>query len=48
MADDIITVAVPAPAEGLTEAQVAKITETVTTGTDYTVEQIRVIQVKEQ
>lgn len=48
MTDNGVTVAVPAPAEGLTEAQVAKITETVTQSTDYTVEQIRVVEVKEQ
>ncbi len=47
MSDDGVTVAVPAPAEGLTEAQVARITETVTGGTDYTMEQIKVIEVKE-
>lgn len=48
MTDSEITVAVPAPAEGLTDADVAKITETVTGGTRYGVEQIRVIEVKAQ
>ncbi|MGE4353502.1 MAG: SpoIIIAH-like family protein [Oscillospiraceae bacterium] len=47
MTDEGITVAVPAPAEGLEEASVAKITEVVTNATDYTVEQIKVIEVKE-
>jgi len=48
MTDDEITVAVPAPMEGLTEADVAKITETITGGTEYSMEQIRVIEVKEE
>ena len=40
---DGVTVAVPAPAEGLSEAAVARITEAVTTGTDFTADQLRVI-----
>jgi len=47
MTEENVTVAVPAPPEGLSDAQVARLTETVTAGTDYTVEQIRVIEVKE-
>ena len=38
--------AVPAPAEGLSEAAVARITEAVTTGTDFTADQLRVIEIK--
>ena len=41
-----VTVAVPAPAEGLSEASVARITEAVTTGTDFTADQLRVIEIK--
>ena len=47
MTDEDVTVAVPAPAEGLDEAAVARITEAVTSATGYTVEQIKVIEVKE-
>ena len=46
MGADSVTVAVPAPAEGLTEADVAKITDAVTSSSAYTVEQIKVIEVK--
>ncbi len=46
MTDNEISVAVPAPAEGLDASAVAKITETVTSGTNYTMEQIKVIEVK--
>ena len=45
MTDDAVTVAVPAPADGLTEAAVAKITETVTSETDYTAAQLKVIEI---
>lgn len=45
MTDDAVTVAVPAPADGLTEAAVAKITETVTSETDYTASQLKVIEI---
>lgn len=47
MGADSVTVAVPAPAEGLTEADVAKITDAVTSSSAYTVEQIKVIEVKD-
>ena len=43
---DGVTLAVPAPAEGLTAADVAKITDTVTTETDFKPTQIKVIEVK--
>ena len=43
---DGVTVAVPAPAEGLSEAAVARITEAVTTGTDFTADQLRLIELK--
>ena len=42
---DSITVAVPAPAEGLSEAAVARITEAVTSETAYTAAQLHVIGV---
>lgn len=41
-----VTVAVPAPTEGLSEAAVARITEAVTAGTDFTADQLRVIEIK--
>lgn len=47
MTGEGITVTVPAPAEGLSAAEVAQITETVTMGTSYSIEQINVIEVKE-
>src|SRR5699024_6701280 len=47
MGADSVTVAVPAPAEGLTEADVSKITDAVTSSSAYTVEQIKVIEVKD-
>ena len=40
------TVAVPAPAEGLSTAQVATITDVIVSETDYTAPQIKVIEVK--
>ncbi len=46
MSADKITIAVPAPAEGLSEAAVARITETVTTETEYTASQLNVIEIK--
>ena len=46
MTDDGVTVAVPAPAEGLSEADVARITETITAETDYDASQLRVIEIK--
>lgn len=42
---DGITVAVPAPVEGLTETQVAQITEAVLANTDFSVQQLNVIEV---
>lgn len=45
MSDDGITVAVPAPIDGLSEAAVARITETVTSETTYTASQLNVIEV---
>ena len=47
MSADGCTVAVPASSEGLEEAQVARITEVVTSNTDYTPSQINVIAVME-
>lgn len=46
MTDDGVTVAVPAPAEGLSEAAVARITDTITTESGYAATQIRIIEVK--
>ena len=46
IADEGVTVAVPAPVEGLSAASVAQITETVTNETGCSAEQIRVIEVK--
>ena len=44
---DGVTLAVPAPAEGLSAADVAKITDTVTTETDFKPTQIKVIEVRD-
>ena len=44
--DEGITVAVPAPADGLSTAQVATITDTIVKETDYAAPQIKVIEVK--
>ncbi len=46
ISEDIVTIAVPAPAEGLSETSVAKITDTITSETDFDATQIRVIEVK--
>lgn len=46
MNEDNINVAVSAPAEGLAEADVALISDLVTTQTDYSLEEIRIIEVK--
>lgn len=43
---DGVTLAVPAPAEGLKAEDVAKITDTITTETDFKPTQIKVIEVK--
>ena len=45
--DDGVTVAVPAPMEGLTEVQVAQITEAVLTNTDYSATDLNIIEVKD-
>ena len=45
MSEDSVTVAVPAPTEGLSAAAVARITEIITTETDYTAEQLNVIEI---
>lgn len=47
MSEDGCTVAVPASAQGLEDEQVARITEVVTTNTDYKPAQINVIAVME-
>lgn len=43
---DSISVAVPAPADGLSKAQVAAITDTITSDTDFTAAQLKVVEVK--
>lgn len=43
-----VTVAVPAPAEGLSTASVARITDTITGETDYEVSQLHIIEVREE
>ena len=48
MADDTVSVAVSAPAEGLSTADVALISDVVTSQTDYDLSQLRVIEVKAQ
>lgn len=47
MSDEGCTVAVPAPSQGLENEQVARITEAVTSNTDYKPSQINVIAVME-
>jgi stage III sporulation protein AH len=47
MSGEGITVAVPAPADGLSEAAVARITDTITSETDYPASQIKIIEVRE-
>ncbi len=46
MGDDTINIAVSAPAEGLSETDVALISDIVTGQTDYAVSEIRIIEVK--
>ncbi len=46
VSDDGVTVAVPAPLEGLTETQVAQITEAVIANTDYGASALNIIEVK--
>jgi len=43
-----VTVAVPAPPEGLSAAAVARITDIVTAETDYTAGQLRIIEVRDE
>lgn len=45
---DAVTVAVPAPAEGLSEAAVARITDAVSSETEFEVSQIHIVEVKEE
>ena len=45
--DDGVTVAVPAPAEGLSETQVAQITDAVVSNTDFTADKLNIIEVKD-
>lgn len=44
--NDTITVAVPAPAEGLSEEEVARITDIICSETDYEASQLNIIEVK--
>lgn len=46
MSAEGVTLAVPAPEEGLTAEQVAQITDAILAETDYTASQIRIIEVK--
>lgn len=46
MGEELISIAVSAPAEGLAEADVAMISDIVTSQTDYTMDEIRIIEVK--
>ena len=43
---DSISVAVPAPQEGLTTAQVAAITDVITSDTDFTASQLKIVEIK--
>lgn len=44
--NDTVTVAVPAPSEGLSAEAVARITDVICTETDYAAEQLSIIEVK--
>lgn len=46
-AQDAVTVAVPAPAEGLSESAVAQITQTVLSNSDYDASQLNIIEIKD-
>lgn len=46
ISDDTVSVAVSAPAEGLTEADVALISDVVTAQTAYDLSQVRIVEVK--
>ena len=48
MSGDGVTVAVPAPLEGLSEAAVARITDTIVNETDFSASQLRIIEVREE
>jgi len=48
MSAEGVTVAVPAPADGLSEAAVARITDTVTGETEFTAGQLKIIEVREE
>ena len=47
MSGDGITVALPAPEEGLSEAAVARVTDTISAETDFAVSQIKIIEIKQ-
>lgn len=47
VSDDGITVAVPAPMEGLTDTQVAQITDAVVANTDFAAASLNIIEVKD-
>ncbi len=47
VSDDGVTVAVPAPMEGLTDTQVAQITEAVLSNTEFSAESLNVIEVND-
>ena len=44
--NDSVTVAVPAPMEGLSEEAVARITDVICTETDYDATQLSIIEIK--
>jgi len=44
--NDKVTVAVPAPEEGLSEESVARITDTILNETEYSAAQLNIIEVK--
>ena len=48
MTGEGVTVAVPAPTEGLSEAAVARISDTITTETGMSVSHIHVIEIKNE
>ncbi len=48
LTEETVSVAVPAPLEGLSEASVARITDTITSETNYTADQIKIIEVKDE
>ncbi len=48
MSGEGVTVAVPAPAEGLSAAAVARITDTITAETDFSASQLKIIEVRDE